>query len=95
MRRWEWRGLRRSTRCYTLTDQSIPKNSGCFRPIRVIAPAGTIMNVDYPGSEVGGNTETHPLIVCAIFGAMANCVPQRVMASEGTTHGCFVFGRPR
>ena len=75
-----------------LTDQSIPKNSGCFRPIRVIAPAGTIMNVDYPGSEVGGNTETHPLIVCAIFGAMANCVPQRVMASEGTTHGCFVFG---
>ncbi len=75
-----------------LTDQSIPKNSGCFRPIRVIAPAGTIMNVDYPGSEVGGNTETHPLIVCAIFGAMSNCVPERVMASEGTTHGCFVFG---
>jgi N-methylhydantoinase B/oxoprolinase/acetone carboxylase alpha subunit len=75
-----------------LTDQSIPKNSGCFRPIRVIAPAGTIMNVDYPGSEVGGNTETHPVIVCAIFGAMANCVPDRVMASEGTTHGCFVFG---
>ena len=75
-----------------LTDQSIPKNSGCFRPIRVIAPAGTVMNVDYPGSEVGGNTETHPLIVCAIFGAMANCVPDRVMASEGTTHGCFVFG---
>ncbi len=75
-----------------LTDQSIPKNSGCFRPIRVIAPAGTVMNVDYPGSEVGGNTETHPLIVCAIFGAMVNCVPDRVMASEGTTHGCFVFG---
>ena len=75
-----------------LTDQSIPKNSGCFRPIRVIAPAGTVMNVDYPGSNVGGNTETHPLIVCAIFGAMANCVPGRVMASEGTTHGCFVFG---
>jgi N-methylhydantoinase B/oxoprolinase/acetone carboxylase alpha subunit len=75
-----------------LTDPSIPKNSGCFRPIRVIAPAGTIVNVNYPGSEVGGNTETHPVIVCAIFGAMAACVPQRVMASEGTTHGCFVFG---
>jgi N-methylhydantoinase B/oxoprolinase/acetone carboxylase alpha subunit len=50
------------------------------------------MNVDYPGSEVGGNTETHPLIVSAIFGAMVECVPNRVMASEGTTHGCFVFG---
>ncbi len=75
-----------------LTDQTIPKNSGCFRPIRVIAPAGTIVNVDYPASSVGGNTESHPVIVCAIFGAMWQCVPNRVMASEGTTHGCFVFG---
>lgn len=75
-----------------MTDETIPLNSGCFRPIRVIAPAGTVMNVDYPGSEVGGNTETHPLIVSAIFGAMVECVPNRVMASEGTTHGCFVFG---
>jgi N-methylhydantoinase B/oxoprolinase/acetone carboxylase alpha subunit len=75
-----------------LTDPSIPKNSGCFRPIRVVAPAGTIMNVNYPGSEVGGNTETHPLIVACILGAMAEAAPDRVMASEGTTHGCFVFG---
>jgi N-methylhydantoinase B/oxoprolinase/acetone carboxylase alpha subunit len=75
-----------------LTDQSIPKNSGCFRPIRVVAPAGTVVNVDHPGAEVGGNTETHPLMVCAIFGAMFECVPDRVMASEGTTHGCFTFG---
>ena len=75
-----------------MTDETIPLNSGCFRPIRVIAPPGTVMNVDYPGSEVGGNTETHPLIVSAIFGAMVECVPNRVMASEGTTHGCFVFG---
>ena len=50
------------------------------------------MNVDYPGSEVGGNTETHPLIVAIILGAMAPAAPDRVMASEGTTHGCFVFG---
>jgi len=75
-----------------LTDQTIPKNSGCFKPIRVIAPGGTVMNVDYPGSEVGGNTETHPMIVGCIFGAMSQCIPERVMASEGTTHGCFVFG---
>jgi len=75
-----------------LTDESIPKNSGCFRAIRVIAPAGTIMNVNYPGSEVGGNTETHPLIVACIFGAFSKAAPGRVMASEGTTHGCFVFG---
>ncbi len=75
-----------------LTDPSIPKNSGCFRPIRIVAPAGTVMNVNYPGSSVGGNTETHPLIVACILGAMSEAAPDRVMASEGTTHGCFVFG---
>jgi len=75
-----------------LTDQTIPKNSGCFRPIRVLAPKGTVMNVDFPAPEVSGNTETHPIIVATILGAMADAVPNRVMASEGCTHGCFVFG---
>jgi N-methylhydantoinase B len=75
-----------------MTDPSIPRNSGCFRPIRVLAPPGTIVNVDYPGPEVGGNTETHPRIVGTILGAMANAVPNRTMAAEGGTHSNFVFG---
>ena len=75
-----------------MTDPSIPRNSGCFRPIRVLAPPGTIVNVDYPGPEVGGNTETHPRIVGTILGAMANAVPNRTMAAEGATHSNFVFG---
>jgi N-methylhydantoinase B/oxoprolinase/acetone carboxylase alpha subunit len=75
-----------------MTDPSIPRNSGCFRPIRVLAPPGTILNVDYPAPEVGGNTETHPRIVGTILGAMANAVPNRTMAAEGGTHSNFVFG---
>lgn len=75
-----------------LTDPSIPRNSGCFRPIRVVAPPGTIVNVNFPAPEVGGNTETHPRIVGAVMGALSKGVPQRVMAAEGATHGNFVFG---
>src|SRR5690349_11326892 len=45
-----------------LTDPTIPKNSGCFRPVKIVAPPATVVNVDYPGPEVGGNTETHPRI---------------------------------
>jgi N-methylhydantoinase B len=75
-----------------MTDPSIPRNSGCFRPIRVLAPPGTIVNVDYPGPEVGGNTETHPRIVGTIIGAMANAVRDRTMAAEGGTHSNLVFG---
>ncbi|MBN9509119.1 MAG: hydantoinase B/oxoprolinase family protein, partial [Alphaproteobacteria bacterium] len=75
-----------------LTDPSIPKNSGCFRPIRIVAPPGTVVNVDYPAPEVGGNTETHPRIAGAVIGAMAPGVPLRTMAAEGATHINFVFG---
>ncbi|MEJ2623726.1 MAG: hydantoinase B/oxoprolinase family protein [Pseudolabrys sp.] len=75
-----------------MTDPTIPRNSGCFRPIRVMAPPGTIVNVDFPAPEVGGNTETHPRIVGTILGAMAKAVPDRVMAAEGATHCNFVFG---
>ncbi|MDF1722595.1 MAG: hydantoinase B/oxoprolinase family protein [Minwuia sp.] len=75
-----------------LTDPSIPKNSGCFRPIRVLAPAGTVVNVDYPAPEVGGNTETHPRIAGAVIGALASASPDRAFASEGGTHLNFVFG---
>jgi N-methylhydantoinase B/oxoprolinase/acetone carboxylase alpha subunit len=75
-----------------LTDATIPKNSGCFRPIKVVAPPGTLVNVDYPGPEVGGNTETHPRIAGAVIGAMAPVIPDRAMAAEGSTHINFVFG---
>lgn len=75
-----------------LTDPSIPKNSGCFRPIKVLAPKGTIVNVDYPAPEVGGNTEAHPRIAGAVIGALAQAAPARAMAGEGGTHLNFVFG---
>lgn len=75
-----------------LTDPTIPKNSGCFRPIKVIAPRGTVVNVDYPAPEVGGNTEAHPRIAGAVIGALAKAAPERGMAAEGGTHLNFVFG---
>ena len=31
-----------------MTDETIPKNSGCFRPIRVVAPPNMLVNVNYP-----------------------------------------------
>ena len=75
-----------------LTDPSIPKNSGCFRPIRVIASPGSVVNVDFPAPSVGGNTETHPKIAGVVMGALSGAVPNFAMAAEGCTHGNFVFG---
>ena len=75
-----------------LTDPGILKNSGCFRPIKVLARAGSVVNVDYPAPEVGGNTETHPRIAYTVIGALAQAVPDRAPATDAATHCNFLFG---
>jgi 5-oxoprolinase (ATP-hydrolysing)/N-methylhydantoinase B len=77
---------------FHLTDPTIPKNSGCFRPIRVVAPPNSVVNVGYPAPSVAGNTETHPRLAAIVIGALSQCVPERAMASESGTGGNFVFG---
>ena len=75
-----------------LTDSTIPKNSGCFRSIRVLAPAGTIVNVNFPGPSVGGNTETHCRIANVVMGALAPAMKERSAATDGASHSNFLFG---
>lgn len=75
-----------------LTDSSIPSNHGCYRPVRIIAPPSTIVNVEYPGASVGGNSEIQPHIVDIIFGALANAMPDRVPAECGGTNSLVSFG---
>lgn len=77
---------------FHLTDQSIPKNSGVYRPISIIAPPGSAVNVVYPGPSVGGNTETHPKLADMVIAALAQALPGRVAAAEGGTACNFLFG---
>ena len=73
------------------TDKDIPHNSGAYRPIKIIAPPGSIVNVQHPGPSVGGNTETHPRLVDIILGALSQAIPERVAAAEGGTSCNFLF----
>ncbi len=75
-----------------VTDSTIPRNDGVYRPIRLIAPPGSVVNVRHPGPSVGGNTETQPKIVFLVLGALAQAIPDRVSASEGVTCCNFLFG---
>jgi len=77
---------------FHLTDMGIPKNSGAYRPIRIIAPPGSAVNVVYPGPSVGGNTETHPKLADMVIAALAPALPDRVAAAEGGTACNFLFG---
>ncbi len=64
-----------------LTDPSIPPNSGCYEPVRVIAPRGTVVNPEPPAAVVGGNLETAQRLVDVLIGALSGAVPDRVVAA--------------
>jgi 5-oxoprolinase (ATP-hydrolysing) len=73
----------------TLVDDDIPLNAGCLKPLKVIIPAGSMLNPDPPASVVAGNVETSSCITNALFGAL------RVMASSQCTMNNFTFGNER
>ncbi|MFN0153038.1 MAG: hydantoinase B/oxoprolinase family protein [Gaiella sp.] len=75
-----------------LTDPTIPRNEGCYRPFTIIAPPGTIVNCSFPAPVAGGNTETSPRITDMVFGALQHAIPDRVAAACGGTSSPFLFG---
>jgi N-methylhydantoinase B/oxoprolinase/acetone carboxylase alpha subunit len=75
-----------------LTDRDIPRNSGCYRPIRLVTRPGTVVNVRHPGPSVGGNTETHPHLQNMVVAALSRAVPERAAAAEGGSASNFLFG---
>lgn len=64
----------------TLVDPSIPPNAGLARPIRVTAPKGSIVNCGHPAA-VNGRLGTCQRVVDLIHGALAEAVPERVIAA--------------
>jgi N-methylhydantoinase B/oxoprolinase/acetone carboxylase alpha subunit len=78
--------------CVTDPQMLIPRNSGCYRPMRLIAPAGSVVNVMHPGPSVGGNTDLQPKLVDLLLAALSQAVPERVAASSGGSSSNLLFG---
>ena len=74
-----------------LTSNDIPRNSGCYRPIRIVTKPGSVVNVRHPGPSVGGNTETHPHIQNIVVAALSQAIPERAAAAEGGSGCNFLF----
>jgi N-methylhydantoinase B len=76
-----------------LTDPDIPPNEGCYRPIRIIAPEGTVVNARPPAAVVGGNLETSQRIVDLLIGALAQAAPEKAIgACQGTMNNLTLGG---
>ncbi|HYB74434.1 MAG TPA: hydantoinase B/oxoprolinase family protein [Candidatus Sulfotelmatobacter sp.] len=57
----------------------VPNNEGSFRPVTVTAPEGCILNASFPAAVAGRHLVGH-FLPSAIFGALAQVLPDRVMA---------------
>ncbi|MBI3460142.1 hydantoinase B/oxoprolinase family protein [Candidatus Acetothermia bacterium] len=75
-----------------LTDPAIPPNAGCYRPLEINAPEGTIVNAKMPAAVVGGNLETSQRIVDVLFRALALAVPEKAIAGCQGTMNSVTFG---
>ncbi|MHB8537539.1 MAG: hydantoinase B/oxoprolinase family protein [Candidatus Dormibacteria bacterium] len=68
----------------------VPNNQGSYRPIRMTAPEGTIVNCKYPAAVASRQIIGHYLSA-VVFGALAKVVPDRVLADSGSPCPRFVF----
>lgn len=82
----------------SIMSPDIPNTAGFFRPLRMIAPEGTLINPRFPGA-VGAMGVTGYRLTDCIFGALAKAAPHLVRAASegGTTRYTFaaaVDGQP-
>ena len=73
------------------TDPTIPANGGCYRPVTLEAPRGSLVNANPPAAVAAGNVETSQRIADTLLGALAQAAPDRVpAASQGTMNNVLI-----
>ena len=76
-------GIVYAIRCFA--DPTIPMNEGCFRPLRVHLPPGSLVNPD-PPAACGGRLVSVAAATEAILQALAQAAPERAVAASGLIH---------
>lgn len=81
-----------------IAEDDVPVNEGCFQPVTVLTPEGSVLNPHFPAAVAVGNTETGQRVVDTVLGALAQALPDIIpAASQGTmnnfTVGGFIDGR--
>jgi N-methylhydantoinase B len=75
-----------------LLAEDVPATAGLMLPIRVVAPAGTVVNARPPAAVAGGNVETSQRIVDVLLRALAQAIPERIPAAASGTMNNLTIG---
>jgi len=70
-----------AVRCALLPG--LANNEGMFRPIKVVAPEGSLLNPRFPAAVVSRATTGH-YVPALVLGALHRVIPERVMAGAGS-----------
>src|SRR3954453_19085948 len=70
----------------------IPPNSGCWRPVTVTAPPGTVVNARHPSPVVYANHEMSHRVADMVMAALFAITPKTVMAGSQGTSAVMTFG---
>ncbi len=77
-------------RCLVADD--VLYNAGVARPLRVLAPVGSIVNATRPSAVAGGNVETSQRITDVVLGALGRALPEQLPAASQGTMNNVTFG---
>jgi N-methylhydantoinase B len=77
----------------SMIQEPIPASSGILRPIRIIAPKGSLVDACFPAAVAAGNVETSQRIVDVLLRAFGTAVPARIpAASSGSMNNLSLGG---
>jgi N-methylhydantoinase B len=76
-----------------LLPDDVPFTAGLMRPVRIVAPEGTLVNARPPAAMAAGNVETSQRITDVLLGALSKALPDRIpAASSGTMNNLSLGG---
>ena len=64
----------------SLLAPTLPSNYGCYKPLKVLAPRGTVINPAEPAPVVGRNVLTHR-ITNVVHAALGDALPEAAVAA--------------
>ena len=75
-----------------LLNVELPMNQGAFMPISLRIPPGSLLDPYPPHAVAAGNVETSQRVVDAVFGALAQALPELIPAASQGTMNNLTFG---
>ena len=85
-----------ATSCFmvlkSLLDPALSVNAGCFRPLTMEAPKGSILNAEFP-APFGGASDVRRTIESCVLGAAVQAMPDLAAGdTKGAANHCYIAG---